>query len=397
MRLIGTMLSEYQSQRIGLGQFIRQNLEAILQRWEDFARSIWPGQPAEVVVLRNDAAKMLEAVVIDMSASQSPGEQIEKSEGHGTGKHSDGIDSAALLHALSRVDSGFDIVKLVAEFRAMRAAVSRIWTDSSPVVDARQIEEMLRFNEAIDQLVAASVSAFSERVERSRSIFLGMIGHDMRQPLQTINILVEMLSHSASQSSEIGTVQEHMKLASSQLTALLSDLLDFNTGQVGAEMPIRREPADLTLISHHLVSGFRVAHPAKDIRLEMSGDLTGEWDNTRMRQLITNLVSNAIVHGAGKSIHVALRGNQESVEIEVRNWGPPIPAEALPNLFNPMVRLAKDEVSRPHGSIGLGLYICRQIAHAHGGIIRVESSASEGTAFIVEMRKFSSGKIGRSA
>lgn len=379
------MRSEDRPSRIGLGSFIQQNLEAILQKWEDFARLIWPGDPAEVVVLRNDAGKMLQAVVLDMATSQSPEQQKEKSEGHGSGNTSDPINSAALSHAVSRVESGFDIVKLVAEFRALRAAVNRIWSESHPAADAQQIDEMLRFNEGIDQLVAVSVSGFSDRIDRSRRIFLGIIGHDMRQPLHTLNILVEMLGHSSS--SETVPVRDQMKLATSQLAALLSDLLDFNTGQVGSCMQIRPEPANLGLIGEHLLAGFRMANPSKDFKLDTDGDLLGEWDNTRMRQMITNLVSNAVAHGTEKSIQLTLRGNPGRVVIEVRNWGAPIPSEAIPTLFNPLVRLAKEEALRPQGSVGLGLYICREIAHAHGGTIRVESSLTEGTAFIVEIPK----------
>ena len=134
------MRPEDRPPRIGLGSFIQQNLEAILQQWEDFARSIWPGDPAEVAVLRNDAGKMLQAVVLDMASFQSSEQQKEKSKGHSSGKASDGVDSAALSHAVSRVESGFDIVKLVAEFRALRAAVNRIWAESFPAADAQQVE-----------------------------------------------------------------------------------------------------------------------------------------------------------------------------------------------------------------------------------------------------------------
>lgn len=328
---------------------------------------------------------MLQAVVLDMASSQTSDQKEEKSEGRSSGESSDGIDSAALAHAASRVESGFDIVKLVAEFRALRAAVNRIWAESFPSADAEQIDEMLRFNEGIDQLVAVSVSGFSDRIDRSRRIFLGIIGHDMRQPLHTLNILVEMLGHSGS--TETVTVRNQMKSATSQLAALLSDLLDFNTAQVGSCMQLRREPSSLAFIGEHLVAGFRIAHPTKDFKLETDGDLLGQWDNTRMRQMITNLVSNAVAYGTEKSVQVNLRGSTDSVVIEVRNWGSPIPSEAIPTLFNPLVRLGKEEVLRPQGSVGLGLYICREIAHAHAGTIRIESSLSEGTAFIVEVPK----------
>jgi signal transduction histidine kinase len=373
----------------GLGDFILSHMEEILQAWEDFARSIWPGEPAEVVVLRNDASAMLTAVVKDMASQQSLGQQVEKSQGHGSGETGTAMDSTAVHHAQARVESGFDIGKLVAEFRAIRASVNKIWTESCPATGRAQVDEMVRFNEAIDQLVAASVQAFSERIDRGRRIFLGIIGHDMRQPLQTLNLLVEMLGHSegGQASSQIEPVRNQMRGATSQLTALLSDLLDFNTAQVGSAMQIRRELANLQSIAEQLVFGYRIAHPAMDFKIRVSGDLHGDWDITRMRQLLTNLVSNAVAHGSGESVFLTLQGDEDRVVIEVRNWGSPIPAEALPNLFNPMVRLSREEVHRAQGSVGLGLYICREIARAHDGSIQVESSEAGGTAFIVDVAR----------
>ncbi len=375
--------------RARLGEFILQNLETILQAWEDFARSIWPGEPAEVEVLRDSAASMLKAVVHDISTIQTKAEQQAKSEGRDDGDSDEPLNESALSHALSRVESGFDIVKLVAEFRALRASVNRIWSVSSPEPDPRQIEDMLRFNEAIDQLVAASVAGFSERVERSRRLFLGILGHDLRQPLQSMRMLVEMLGNAECLPMETGPVREKMKLVVAAMAGLLSDLLDFSSSQLGEAMPVHRAPANLEAICQEIVSELRCAYPLKDFQVATEGNLDGEWDAARLRQMISNLLYNAVQHGTGRSIHLSVRGLAEITVIEVHNSGAPIPAEAIGTLFDPMVRLSRRETERPQGSIGLGLYICREIALAHGGSIDVKSSAGLGTTFTVELPKHS--------
>lgn len=389
MHFSGDMQSDDVVPAVRLGEFILQNLETILQAWEDFARSSWPAEPAEVSVLRDDAAQILKAVVRDMSSTQTKSEQQAKSKGEAHGGSEEPLNKSALRHALSRVESGFSIVKLVAEFRALRAAVNRIWAASLPSADAQNIEDMLRFNEALDQLVAASVAGFSERVERSRRLFLGILGHDLRQPLQSIQMLVEMLHNAERQPMESDAIRGKMKLASAAMASLLADLLDFSGSQLGSAMPVRRLPANLEAICRETLSELRCAYPRKDFQIVTAGSLDGEWDAARLRQMVSNLLSNAIQHGAEGPIYLRVRGSNVSAKIEVQNAGEPIPTEAIATLFDPMIRLDRKEHYRREGSVGLGLYICREIARAHGGTIHVSSSAELGTTFTVDLPKHS--------
>lgn len=105
--------------------------------------------------------------------------------------------------------------------------------------------------------------------------------------------------------------------------------------------------------------------------------------------MLSNLLSNAVQHGSEEPIHLTVRGAAASAVIEIHNQGEPIPAEAIATLFDPMVRLAREGHQRAHGSVGLGLYICREIARAHGGAIHVSSSAGFGTTFTVDLPKYS--------
>jgi signal transduction histidine kinase len=118
----------------------------------------------------------------------------------------------------------------------------------------------------------------------------------------------------------------------------------------------------------------RAAHPTCTLRYNPRGDLTGEWDASRLRQLLSNLIGNAIQHGAeGCEVRLSVNGEGADgvVVLAVHNQGPAIPAELLPTIFDPLVRAVSPELEqrgRP-GSIGLGLYIAREVVHAHGGTI----------------------------
>lgn len=183
------MESKNEGEQMRLGPFILANMEAILSGWEDFARLYWKGPLPDRVRLRNDAEAMLRAVVDDMASNQNAGQQKRKSEGLDR-VLSSAMNQAAEGHALSRVDDGFGVRRLVAEFRALRATVDRLWWESVPTPHKEQIADMGRFNEALDQLVAESIDAFTERIDRSRRLFLGILGHDLRQPVVSLSMFL---------------------------------------------------------------------------------------------------------------------------------------------------------------------------------------------------------------
>lgn len=381
------MGSEGKATGIRLGDFILENMESILAAWEDFARRFWVGPVPDRARLRNDAEFMLRALVKDMATSQTPAQRKDKSEGD-NGDERSRMNQAAVGHALARVADGFDIGRMVAEFRALRASVSRIWWNSMPERHLEQIEDMARFNEALDQLVAASVAAFTERIERSRRLFLGILGHDLRQPLYSVKIFTEILANPGTRPADPGPALASMGRCCDSMSKMLSDLLDFTTSQLGSAMPVYPEPADLETICREVLDEIGALDPDRRFQLETHGRLEGEWDASRLRQVVSNLLSNAKHHGAAdQPVTLTLRESGDEVTLAVHNSGRPIPQEALGILFDPMVRLVAGERNRPQGSIGLGLYICRQIATAHGGGIEVDSSPESGTTFTVRLPK----------
>jgi signal transduction histidine kinase len=368
-----------------LGTFILENMESILVEWESFARTLWQGPTPASEVLRNDAEKMLHAVVADMRTPQTLEEQQSKSEG--AGGDDSALNAAAAGHALSRVNDHFDIKRMVAEFRALRATVGRLWWASTPVPHKEQIEDMERFNEALDQLLSASVSSFTDRIEKSRRLFLGILGHDLRQPLFSIKMFTDVLLNPKAPDdgrplvSSIGRCCDGM-------TKLLMDLLDFTSSELGSPMPVYPAECDLGAICLEVIEEVRATAPSAAFYHEASNNLEGIWDKARLRQLTSNLLANALQHGEPKGpVTVRIHGGENEVTLTVHNFGRPIPQHAIGTLFDPMVRMGAVEKSRPHGSVGLGLYICREIAVAHGGSITVTSSLEEGTTFMVRLSR----------
>jgi hypothetical protein len=164
-----------------LAQFISTEMEAILAEWESFASTLLPiAEGMSAFELRDHARQILEAIAKDLSAPQTRQEQFDKSRGLAAVPEG-APETAAQTHAVLRARRGFDINQLCAEYRALRAAVLRLWLDHGGAAP-HELDDIIRFNEAIDQALTESISFFSSQVERSRNLLLGMLGHDMRSP-----------------------------------------------------------------------------------------------------------------------------------------------------------------------------------------------------------------------
>ena len=177
---------------------------------------------------------------------------------------------------------------------------------------------------------------------------------------------------------------------------MVNDLLEFARLQLGGLVPIRPAPVDMADVCEHAIEDARAAHPSSAFTLEAPGDLRCTADSARLQQVFSNLLNNAAYYGAsGQPVQVVASGTQDAVVVEVRNAGAVIPAESIKSIFEPMVQLNKDR-ERPSASVGLGLFIAREITHAHGGTIDVASSEDAGTVFSVRIpRSLSAQELGR--
>ncbi|MBP0639768.1 sensor histidine kinase [Cupriavidus sp. AcVe19-6a] len=367
-----------------LADFILRNLEPILEQWEAFAASLLPAaRNMDSRALRDDAQQILEAVAKDLSTPQTREEQREKSLGHAP-KLIDAPETAAQTHALLRARGGFNIIQLAAEYRALRASVLRLWIDEGQP-DATHLDDITRFNEAIDQALAESIGFFSQQVEQARNLLLGMLGHDMRSPLHTIQMTASYLA-ALNAGEEVSDAAGRLIRSGARMQTLLDDLCDFNRTKLGLGINIVRRDVDLTEVFADVVDQLRAAHPRHQIDLDIKGNLQGFWDGQRLQQLLGNLVLNAIKHGAPDApVRVVMTATDAEVRFEVRNSGPAIDPQTLERIFDPLQR-GPGRADKDTGQVGLGLglYIASEIAKAHGGAIEARSDHTE-TAFAVRL------------
>ncbi len=360
-------------------------MAAILSAWEAFAASLLPGREMRPAALRDHAQEILEAIAIDMDSPQTREEQMRKSQGHAEEAAGAGA-TAAQTHARLRAEWAFDVNETVAEYRALRASVLRLWKDRHGVAED-DFEEMLRFNEGIDQAIAESVKAFEAHVDRARNLLLGMLGHDMRSPLGTIQATAEYLGR-LNAGGEVSTAAARLIRSGRSMKTLLEDLVDFNRTRLGVGIRIRPRQVDLASVAAEEVDQLQAAHPKYAIELSVSGDACGFFDADRVQQLLRNLVSNAIVHGAPHSlVGVSVVASQSEVALVVTNAGEAIDAALMPLLFDPLYS-GGSQAKSGGGSLGLGLYIVREIAAAHGGLVHARSDAG-GTVFTATLPKSS--------
>jgi signal transduction histidine kinase len=180
------------------------------------------------------------------------------------------------------------------------------------------------------------------------------------------------------------------------MTRLITDLIDFTLSGLGRAMPLHRGPVDLKELCLEVLDAYRTTNPGRRLHFHSEGDVTGVWDASRLRQVVSNLVGNAIQHGSPHGpvdLSLALEGSTpegSTVMLRVHNEGAPIPQDVLPTIFDPLVRYATRESAarRSPGSVGLGLYIVREIVVAKGGTVEVASTAQDGTTFTVRIPRF---------
>lgn len=188
--------------------------------------------------------------------------------------------------------------------------------------------------------------------------------------------------------SEAGELAAQITASGEAMSQLLADFLDFTASRLGQGIPIARKAMDLASLCQGVVRECAASFPQKELRLALEGDLRGKWDPGRLRQVLSNLIGNAIQHGSGhEPILVSARAADAAVRVRIQNAGHPIPEDALPSIFDPFVQAQPSKPTRIRraGSMGLGLYIAREVVTAHGGSIVVTSSLGEGTVFEVEL------------
>lgn len=367
-----------------LDRFINERMEDILTEWEGFAQTLLPAaSQMSDLALRDHARQILQAIALDIETHQNPQQQIAKSQGLAPDASAGG--SAASIHGALRQASNFSLLQLSAEFRALRATVLRLWLPQVRRMTADVADEMVRFNEAIDQALAESVVTYSARADHMRELFLAILGHDLRAPLSSMSMAGELLIRTAADAGEIGA---RVKRGARLMGSMVDDLIGYTRTQLGGGMPTHPREADVGEVCRAAMEDAHATHPATRFELEADAALAGQYDPVRLHQLFTNLMVNAAQYGTrGAAVRIEARAHPDAVTVAVTNDGPVIPAASLESIFSPLIQLPGDGDSeeRPRTSLGLGLFVAREIAAAHGGSLTVTSSAGTGTTFTAHL------------
>jgi signal transduction histidine kinase len=216
-----------------------------------------------------------------------------------------------------------------------------------------------------------------------RERFMGMLAHDLRQPVSAMMMANQVLSLPGTPAADAAHVLAMQRRAGERMKRMITELLDFTRNRPESGLPLERESTDWAHVLREALDEIRSNHPQRQIELAVQGTCTGHWDRDRLVQLCSNLIGNAIDHGSPTGpVLLELRAESEHVELRVSNVGGQLAREELLTYFEPFRRAAGK--SRSGGGVGLGLYIVAQITRAHQGTIDVQNR-DEWTDFVVRL------------
>lgn len=243
------------------------------------------------------------------------------------------------------------------------------------------VRALLRIGRTERALMEAN--ARLERWAEFQQIMLGVVGHDLRNPLTAI---ITTAATSLRKETNEAHKRAFTRITTSahRATRIVNGLLDYSRARLGAGIPIERTPVDLVKLLRGIVDEVHAGSPDKTVALRIDGgDISGSWDPDRLDQVFMNLIQNAVQYAEpGSVVRVLARTDGADAVVSVHNRGQPIPEELLPTVFEPFKR---GSVQGP--GLGLGLYIVKQIVLAHGGDVTPESSSERGTTLTVRLPK----------
>jgi signal transduction histidine kinase len=225
-------------------------------------------------------------------------------------------------------------------------------------------------------------------------MFLAILGHDLRNPLGTVVTGSSFIMQATDTPPKYILVATRMFNSAKRMSKLINDLIDFTRTHLGPGIPIRVKQGSLVAVCEEVVNELRTFHPEKLIEFQAPPQLDAIFDESRIAQVLSNLIGNAIQYGnVDVPARIQVTSSRDDIVIAVNNHGAPIAPDKLSSIFDPMVRIAAsvntDYIERT--SLGIGLFISREIVHAHGGQLSVASNAADGTTFTVTMPRLPVG------
>ena len=346
-----------------LAAFIRRGREEIIARWLERVEQLPSARDQSYLGLRDHVPDLLEQIALSLERG---------------GSSSGDLDDVAGQHAVLRYHAGYDLRQVVLEYQVLRQTIFALY-DGVVGPQGASVAALAQLDRAIDESIGDAIDRFMDERDRTRDTFVGILGHDLRNPLAAISQGATALLDRAAQLDDVTVrVARAIGRASQRMDKLILDVLDFARARLGSGIPIAPAWVDLRPVLASVVEELVTAHPERTIEhpAELAtGDLHGEWDASRVAQAVSNLIGNAIVHGQDPIVVDAV-DEGALLRIEVRNQGLIAP-DAQPTMFQPF------HSGRGTPGLGLGLYVVDEIARAHRGWVEVRSTAEEGTRFTI--------------
>lgn len=359
-----------------LSAFIIEHLDEIVAEWDGFAGHSLPAAEGTAgAPLHDHSRDILKAIAQDVERA---GSREPARDG--------GAETAAATHGALRHSAGFDLAQLTAEFRALRNCVLRLWGTECFAHEADAFQQVMSFNDAIDQALAEAVARYASEVDRARNMFLTVLGHDLRTPLGAISITSQYLAMHTVPDAKRLEAAARIDRCTTALNALVKDVLEYTRSRLGKGIKVTRKPNDMADICRTACDDIRAVHVDASFQCDITDCLEGDYDAVRMHQAVWNLL-NSSVQQSDRQHPVILSADAcgDQVRVQVKVHGRPLPMERLQSMFDPMAQFANspdlhDDV-KP--SIELGLFVAREIIRAHQGDVTVSSDADGKTAFEV--------------
>jgi len=370
-----------------LSTFIVAQLEPIVAEWQALGKgSIAPVDRSEVAELRECLKSVLLTIAKEISLERT---RADSNVDTGSAKM-DVKDCPFAKHGAIRQRYGAGMAQLVNEFGSLRAIVLTRWF----FLGARMASELvlrqgIRFNQSVDKALLGSVNGFVNGMTAARDAYLFALGQDLRVPLSAVHMATTALARPDLAPATRQNAARRMRRALIQMDSSISDLQAYTRNRDAPGVLIDRLACDLEAVCDETVDVARSGHPGQVFELAASGYLVAHVDALRLQQALFNLVRNAVKYGDPNTpVKVTATGDQTSVSLSVWNAGRAIPEAALDAIFEPWVRIpneSSDVSERSATSLGLGLFIAREIVTAHGGTIAVISTAAAGTQFTIRL------------
>ncbi|HEY7792033.1 MAG TPA: HAMP domain-containing sensor histidine kinase [Vicinamibacterales bacterium] len=344
----------------GVGTFIRLHRRVILDAW--CARSAELPETAGLApsILRGCVPDMLDRLA-DASEQGEGGPAV--------------LGDLPERHASLRFQLGYDFRQVVSEYRRLREVIVGLYADSGalPPESVPALKSVAMLNAGIDHAVASAGDQFARECNYERELFIAMLGHDLRTPLNGI------LSNSQALSTRPGRLDEttqktarRIEASAERMERMIRQLLDFTRYRLGGALPLSLSSVDargLVIQAVQETQGSRADRVVHCTAEAAAGDFLVRWDPDLMRQVLGNLVHNALIHGTDPVV-AGMKDNGDEILLSISNGGE-IPPEMRPRLFG---AFSADGSERSESGLGLGLYIVQRIVRAHGGEVNAESA-----------------------